>query len=728
MGPAVADHASRQFRPAYPHPTIPASPDSQSPLDKPVQFVPGVGPHRASLLSKIGINTVGDLIEYFPLRHEHQGRPQSIDSLVLDARATVIGVVDSVRNNLPRHGGPSVTLKLSDGTGTVRVTWFNAPYLRDRFQRGQVLRIHGQVGEFEGLGQFVNPTVEQLDPETDPKTWDFERVVPIYKATASLSTSHIARIIDNALKEAINSIDEPLPETLRKRRQLIGRREAICRMHRPDKPDQVIQARRRLAYDELFTMQLAIALQRRWTATRAQAPRLPVTPEIDRRIRRRFPFPLTAAQDKVIAEISADLARDKPMTRLLQGDVGSGKTVVALYAALTAIANKTQCAILAPTEVLAAQHFAGIERYLAGSRVERCLLTGKTPKAQRDRLLESVAGGTTNLVVGTQALLEKAVEFARLGLVIVDEQHKFGVSQRATMRSKKTRNRHGAAALVPHYLVMTATPIPRTLSMTVFGDLDISTIDSLPPGRQPIHTKIVRPKEEAEAWLAVRHRIRQGDQAYVVYPLVEESDELDLKAATAEVDRVARDFLPGSRVGLLHGRMKNAEKQTVMSEFAAGRLDALVCTTVVEVGVDVPNATVMVVQHAERYGLAALHQLRGRVGRGSKASICLLMTDSPSDLANERLEILCRTTDGFRIAEEDLRLRGPGELLGTRQHGWPEFRVANLVEDTEILMQARDDAARLVREDPSLKNPLHAPLKAELRRRFRDKVAFIHVG
>ncbi|MGQ9652382.1 MAG: DEAD/DEAH box helicase, partial [Phycisphaerae bacterium] len=452
MGPAVADHASRQFRPAHPHPAIPASLDTQSPLDKPVQFVRGVGPHRASLLSKIGINTVGDLIEYFPLRHEHQGRPQSIDSLVLDARATVIGVVDSVRNNLARHGGPSVTLRLSDGTATVRVAWFNAPYLRDRFQRGQVLRIHGQVGEFEGLGQFVNPTVEQLDPNAEPKTWDFERVVPIYKATASLSTSHMARIIDNALKEALNSIDEPLPETLRKRRQLIGRREAICRMHRPDKLDQVIQARRRLAYDELFTMQLAIALQRRWTATRAQAPRLPVTPEIDRRIRRRFPFPLTAAQDKVIAEISADLARGKPMTRLLQGDVGSGKTVVALYAALTAIANKTQCAILAPTEVLAAQHFAGIERYLVGSRVERCLLTGKTPKAQRDRLLQSIAKGATNLIVGTQALLEKTVEFADLGLVIVDEQHKFGVSQRATMRTKKTRNRHGAAALVPHYL------------------------------------------------------------------------------------------------------------------------------------------------------------------------------------------------------------------------------------------------------------------------------------
>jgi ATP-dependent DNA helicase RecG len=687
-----------------------------------------VGPQRAKLLAKVGIEAVGDLIEYFPFRHEHQGRPQSIDSLTLDAHATVIGVVDSVRANPARRGAPNLNLRLSDGTGTVRVAWFNAPYLRDRFRRGQVLRVYGQVGEFEGLGQFVNPTVEVLDPQANPKTWDFERVVPIYRAVASLSTNHITRIVDNALQEAITSIVEPLPDVLRKRRGLLGRPEAVRLMHHPDNPRQAVEARRRLAYDELFTMQLAISLQRRWTATRAKAPKLPVTPEIDYRIRRRFPFALTAAQNKVIAEIAADLSHDKPMTRLLQGDVGSGKTVVALYAALTAIACKKQCAILAPTEVLAAQHFSGIERYLAGSRVERCLLTGKTPKSHRDNMLKAIATGDVNLVVGTQALLETAVKFADIGLVVVDEQHKFGVSQRATMRGKETVGRQARDALVPHYLVMTATPIPRTLSMTVFGDLDVSIIDALPPGRQPIFTRIIRPQEEAEAWRAVRGRIAQGDQAYIVYPLVEESDDLDLKAATVEVDRVARDLLPGVKVGLLHGRMKNAEKRAVMAEFAAGHLDALVSTTVIEVGVDVPNATVMVVQHAERYGLAALHQLRGRVGRGSKASICLLMTNSESDLANERLGILHETTDGFRIAEEDLRIRGPGELLGTHQHGWPEFRVANLVEDTEILMQARDDAAELTRRDPALKSPDHAALKAELRRRFHDKVAFIHAG
>ncbi|MCL2329949.1 MAG: DNA helicase RecG, partial [Phycisphaerae bacterium] len=388
--------------------------------------------------------------------------------------------------------------------------------------------------------------------------------------------------------------------------------------------------------------------------------------------------------------------------------------------------------------VLAAQHFASMDRYLAGSRVRRCLLTGKTSPAQRRDYLAAIEAGNMDLIVGTQALLESRVKFGRLGLVIVDEQHKFGVSQRATLRgasatatgaAKSTASRSTASPVVsvPHYLVMTATPIPRTLSMTVFGDLDVSTINQLPPGRQSIVTKWVRPKDEHAAWTEVRRRIAQGDQVYVVYPLVEESEAIDLKAATLEVHHVANDLLPGARVGLLHGRMKNAEKQAVMHEFAKGKLDVLVATTVIEVGIDVPNATVMVVQHAERYGLSALHQLRGRVGRGSKPSICLLFSDAVGEVAKQRLTILCETTNGVRIAEEDLKIRGPGELLGTRQHGWPEFRVANLIDDAELLLQARDDAAEVLRADPQLLQKYRA-LRTELRLRFRDKVAFIDVG
>ncbi len=708
------------------------------PLSRPVQFVRGVGPYRARILADMGLHTLGDLIEHFPFRYEEQLPPQRIDSLLLNEPATVIGVVEQLR----WRGGPgqaTANIILRDGSGTARVTWFNAEYLRDKLERGQLLRVHGTVGEFESLAQFANPRVEWLDADADPKSWHYARLLPVYAGTGELPSVQMAKLVTAALAEGLPAVVDPLPEELRTRLTFAGRAEAIRDMHQPKAVAECQRGGktwRRLAFEELFMSQLAVALTRRWASNRGQAPRLPVTAEIDRRIRARFPFPLTRAQDRVIREIAADMALDKPMSRLLQGDVGSGKTVVALYAALTAVANRRQCAILAPTEVLATQHFASMEKYLSGSRVHRCLLTGSTAKPERDKALRALADGSMNLVVGTQALLESRVKFRSLGLVIVDEQHKFGVSQRATLRGKSgdaapaVRGKRGAPAPapIPHYLVMTATPIPRTLSMTVFGDLDVSVVDELPPGRQPIETRLVRGEDEASAWLDVRRRIAAGDQAYIVYPLVEESDALDLKSATQEVGRVASDLLPGARAGLLHGRMKKDEKARVMAAFARHEIDVLVCTTVIEVGVDVPNATVMVVQHAERYGLSALHQLRGRVGRGRKPSLCLLISDSRGENAWQRLSALCATTDGFRIAETDLRLRGPGELLGTRQHGATEFKLASLVEDLDLLMSARDEAARIVSADPSLSRPDHTALKAELRRRYREKVAFIDVG
>ena len=695
-----------------------------------MQFVSGVGPYRARLLGELGVQTVGDLIQHFPFRYEDQGPPQRIDTLRLDEPATIIGVVDQVRwqGGFGRQVKSTLRATISDGTGRARITWFNAPHMRQRLERGQVVRLYGKIGVENDLAHMANPRIEWLDPKADPASWHFGRLVPVYRATANLTSAQIARIVDHVLDEAVTAIEEPLPAELCRQRGLPPRAEAIRMLHRPTSLEETEPARRRLAYEELLLMQLAISLQRRWSAARARAPELPLTEKIDQRIRLRFPFSLTAAQNRVIRQIVADLARSRPMARLLQGDVGSGKTVVALYAALVTVANRHQCAILAPTEVLAAQHFAGIERYLVGSRVNRCLLTGQTPKARRDRLLADIAGGSMHLVVGTQALLESKVRFHSLGLLVVDEQHKFGLAQRAALRASRRRGPQPQQVVIPHYLVMTATPIPRTLSMTVFGDLDVSIIDELPPGRRPVETRIVRPAEEGRAWAEARRRVAAGQQVYVVYPLVEESDALNLRAATVEVQRVDHELLPGARVGLLHGRMKKEEKQQVMAAFTAGRLDVLVSTTVIEVGVDVPNATVMIVQHAERYGLSALHQLRGRVGRGRESSICLLMTDSRGETANKRLQILCQSNDGFRIAEEDLRLRGPGELLGTRQHGWPEFRVANPVEDVDLLMQARDEAARIVREDPGLRRPEHVPLLAELRRWFRDKVAFLDVG
>ncbi len=674
----------------------------------------------------MGLVTVGDLVEHFPFRHEVEPPPQAIDTLVLDEPATVIAEVQSVRLSGPmRRLG--VRAMLRDATGRMSAVWFNAPHMADRLRPGGRVRLFGKVTEHNQLAEMVNPRVQWLDGD-GPGPPSAARLIAVYPATGQLPSRQIAAIVQAALREADAAIVETLPPELLARRGLLGRREAVLCMHHPPSLEAVPEARRRLAYEELLLMQLAIALGRRWTATHARAPILAGSPRIDERIRRRFPFRLTDAQNRVIAEIAADLARERPMTRLLQGDVGSGKTVVALYAALLAVANRRQCAILAPTEVLAAQHFNGINRYLEGSRVRRCLLGGRGPRTGRARLLESIADEAMDLVVGTQALLEEKVRFGALGLVIVDEQHKFGVAQRATLRSKPKASADSPARFVPHYLVMTATPIPRTLSMTVFGDLDVSVIDELPPGRSRVATALVRPPDEARAWLEVRRRIARGEQAYIVYPLVEESEAVDLKAAVQEAQQIGRTLLPGAAVGLLHGRMKNPEKQEVMSRFAAGRLDVLVTTTVIEVGVDVPNATVMVVQHAERYGLSALHQLRGRVGRGSKPGLCLLFARGGGEAAARRLDVLCRTCDGFRIAEEDLRIRGPGELLGTRQHGWPEFRVASLIEDVELLTAARDDAARLVAADPRLAAPEHAALRAELRRRFREKVAFIDVA
>ncbi len=699
---------------------------TQAVLDKPAQFVRGVGPQRAKLLESLGVRTLGDLIEYFPFRYEEQPPPRRIDDLDIGELSTVIAAIERVKQaGTFRNARVQATVR--DSTGSMQLLWFNAAYMADKLARGQVVRLYGKIELGEGsLARMVNPSIEWLDPESDPAQWATVRVVPVYRATAGLASRQIARLVDAALAEGLSAIRETLPADLLEARGLLGRAESIRIMHQPTSLAELEPARSRLAFEELFLMQVAVSLQRHWSAAITQAPALPVTPLIDQRIRRRFPFALTPSQEKVVREICADLGRTRPMTRLLQGDVGSGKTIVALYAALVAVANRWQCTILAPTEVLAAQHYASIEKYLEGSRVKRCLLTGRTSTARRRGLLADAASGDLDLVVGTQALLEEKVGFAKLGLVVVDEQHKFGVGQRAALRGKRANPRGAAKVPVPHYLVMTATPIPRTLSMTVFGDLDVSVIDRLPPGRQPIATRLVEHRAEGRAWPEVARHIAAGEQVYVVSPQIEETQGRNVRAATSEFERV-RGLLPGARVGLLHGRLAKDEKSRVMAEFKAGRLDVLVSTTVIEVGVDVPNATVMVIQNAERFGLAALHQLRGRVGRGTRPSLCLLMADQLNELSRRRLETLCQTTDGFRIAEEDLRIRGPGELLGTAQHGWPEFRVANLVDDVQLLTAARDVAAQVVRADPRLSGR-YAGLKPELRRRYREKVAFIDVG
>lgn len=676
-------------------------------LDKPVQYIRGVGPVRAAEFERLGIRTISDLIEYFPFRHALIPRSVAIGDLSEGITATIVGEVRRVRHKPTAQG--LVTATIEDPTGKCVVNWFHSAYLADRLERGTVVRLTGKVEGLEKAAAMSNPQTTIIGEDDDPFAHDADRFEPVYEGTNVLPTREIARVLNSVLDGAIEGVEDFLPERIRAKHTLPPRRTAILRYHRPTVADDVTIARRRLAFDELLLGQLALQWNRSHQSNGPKATPMPTTDAIDRRIRARLPFQLTAGQQQAVGDISADLASSAAMNRLLQGDVGAGKTAVAVYATLVAIAHRHQVALLAPTEVLATQHCAKFEQYLQGSQVRIGLLTGSTPARKREEMLSGLAGGQLNLLIGTHALLEPDVRFADLALAIIDEQHKFGVAQRAALRAK------GRA---PHMLVLSATPIPRTLAMTVFGDLDISTIRDLPPGRQVVTTRMIRAEDRANCWTTVRDHLRRGQQAFIVYPLVEESEELELKAASVEAQRLAAQELAGFRVDLMHGRMTSGEKSQAMQRFRAGESQVLVATTVIEVGVDVPAASIMVIEHAERFGLSQLHQLRGRVGRGDRPAQCFLMTDSASELPMRRLAILCATTDGFRIAEEDLQLRGPGELIGKRQHGMPAFRVADLVTDLPLLELARDDAVQLWRADPYLQSPDHAALRRAVLRAY----------
>lgn len=687
-------------------------------LSDEVQYLPGVGPRRAALLARLGVRTVRDLVEYFPARHEKQ-EARHIENLEEGMTATVAGKIVAVSRRFTRRG-PAISATLMDNTGRASLTWFHAGWMADRIERGAQVRATGKVSVFQNLAQMVNPKIEVIGEDVTPVDESAPaRFVPVYPAIAELPSRVIAKLIGDNLGRLLDQVEEWYPPAYLRERKLCGRRWAVQSMHRPAKDNDVASARRRLAYDELLCMQIAVSLARRRLRAGVEAHALPCNAEIDRRIRRRFGFALTAAQDRAIRAITTDMARPRPMNRLLQGDVGCGKTVVALYAALVAVANGRQAAIMAPTELLACQHHRSITQYLANSRVRVVLLVGRMSASERREALERIEAGEADLVVGTHALIQESVRFARLGLVVVDEQHRFGVRQRATIRGKGPS---------PHYLIMTATPIPRTLAMTVFGDLDVTTIDELPPGRSPIVTRVVPPAQHASAWAAVQTRLALGEQAYVVYPLVDESDKVEMKAAKTEFERIRNQVFSKWKVGLVHGRMNTDDREAAMRDFAAGKLQVLVSTTVIEVGIDVPAATCMVIEHAERFGLSQLHQLRGRVGRGRGRGYCFLLAASDGAAENERLAVLARTTDGFRIAEEDLRLRGPGELLGTRQHGLPELRVADLVADGDLLRMAQRDAESIVHEDSRLAAPEHAALRRVLAEKYEPAIGFLSAG
>jgi ATP-dependent DNA helicase RecG len=668
--------------------------EGADPLAAPVQFLKGVGPRRAADLEHAGLVTLEDLLYRFPLRYEDRSRLQPIASLKSGHTAAVSGrVLVAGLRSTRRPGFKIFEAAIDDGSGSLRAVWMNQPYLKDVFMRGQQVVLYGLV-EMRGSVslQILNPQYEILDDE-DAETIHTGRIVPVYEKTGTVTPKMQRRLLYDVLQKLPTDLSDPLPEDVRVRLGLPSRYAALMATHFPPSDAAVealnafaTPAQRRLIFEEAFIFQMGV-LARRHTVSTEQKP---VAIRVDDRIRDSaravLPFRLTDGQKQALKEIVADLRRPQPMNRLLQGDVGAGKTIVALLAALVAMENGLQVAFMAPTEILAEQHFTNIARLLQPSRFRVALLTGSTAKAARREQLAEVASGAINLVVGTHALVTGDVTFAQLGLVVIDEQHRFGVLQRATLRAK---------GLHPDVLVMTATPIPRTLALTVYGDLDVSMIRELPAGRLPIRTTARPESRRDEMYQFVREQVDAGRQVYVIYPLVEDSAKIDLKAATEMADHLQTEVFPAYTVGLLHGRLKPDAKDRVMKAFLAGELQILVSTTVVEVGIDVPNATVMIVEHAERFGLSQMHQLRGRVGRDRHQSYCFLLYQYPlSEDARERLQAMTETADGFEIAERDLRLRGPGDFFGTRQAGLPTFRMIDLVRDRDVLDTAQQEAAR----------------------------------
>jgi ATP-dependent DNA helicase RecG len=699
-------------------------------LSTSVQYVKGIGPRLAEVLATKGIHTVADLLHYLPFRYEDRLNPRGIAELRPGEMATVIAEVRTSGLFRTRRM-PIFQMTAGQGRARLKCLWFNGTYLRDRFKPGQMVALYGKVESDRGELQIVQPQFEILgdsneeggSDEADRKlaaSLEVGRIVPIYESAGQgrLTARWFRRIVRAALESMPAELPDPIPAIVRSRMGLISPTEALWKVHWPDAGESLtdLQSARtpahlRLIFEELFFVELGLEFKRR--QMRAQTG---IAFRLDDRVREAIkkilPFHPTAAQKRVLKEIATDMGKPYPMRRLLQGDVGSGKTIVAFEAAIIAIENGCQVALMAPTEILAQQHYFSARRILESAGYRIVLLTGSLEQDRKREIRRHIAQGNAHLVIGTHALLEESVEFAKLGLVIVDEQHRFGVMQRLKlMRKTKEEEKGGngngvreaktaggdSAAPEPDVLVMTATPIPRTLALTLYGDLDLSVLDELPPGRTPIVTRRVSDERSGEVWEFVRKQVSAGHQAYVVYPVIEENEERELKAALKMYKELSNRVFADLKVGLLHGRLDNDLKEQVMRRFQSGELNILVATTVIEVGVDVPNATVMVIEHAERFGLSQLHQLRGRIGRGGAKSYCVLMTGGKvSEEGEQRLDAMVRTADGFQIADLDLQLRGPGEFFGTRQAGMPSFHVANLIRDRQILEAAKREAAAVV--------------------------------
>jgi len=691
--------------------------------DTSVQYLKGIGPKRAAILKSIGITTAGELLQYFPRRYLDRSCIIPINMIEPGREITVVGrvlVCQTIRGRRPRF-----VVQIEDGTGFLQCVWFQGiSYISRAFKQGDTVAFSGKATFYRSL-QLVHPDFDKIFEEGEPDGINTGRIIPLYSSTEKLSrlgldSRGFRRVIKTAISLVCSEIREVFPQTILSSFQLMVLPKALEQIHFPDNWETLSEARYRFKFEELFFLQLFLALERNKREKESKGISFVKTGDLTRRFISQLNFELTNAQKRVLREIHHDMKSQRVMNRLIQGDVGSGKTVVSLIAMLIAVENGYQAALMAPTEILAEQHFLGIHGQLEKLGVKVLLLRGGHTISRRKKIYESISSGDINIVVGTHALVQNDVEFKNLGLVIIDEQHRFGVMQRAKLMGK---------GINPDVLLMTATPIPRTLALTFYGDLDVSVIDELPSGRHPITTVWRRAQERAKIYSYIKDVVRRGEQVYIVYPLLEESEKIDLAAATQEYEKLSKDVFSDFNVGLIHGRMKPDEKEAVMNAFKSGDISILVSTTVIEVGVDVPNATVMLIEHAERFGLTQLHQLRGRVGRGPKKSYCILITSGKiTEDGMKRVKALTETNDGFKIAEIDLQLRGPGELYGTRQHGELGLRIADLVTDGEILNKAREAAFNLVMENPDLNGDEYLRLKDKYLKIYRERFGLIQVG
>ena len=722
-------------------------------LSTPVQYVKGVGPRIADVLAAKGVHTVGDLLHYLPFRYEDRLNPRGISELRAGEMASVIG---EVRNSglFRTRSRPIFQLTVGQGRARLRCLWFNATYLQDKFQPGQIIALYGKVEADQRTRelQIIQPQFEVLVDSADSgpdgadkkaaESLEVGRIVPIYEAAGKLTAKWLRRIVRTALENLTPDLPDVIPAAVRAHMGLISPQAAFWNVHWPEPGESLadLQSSRtpahvRMIFDELFFVELGLELKRRQLKAQTGIA-FKLDDGVRAAIKKILPFHPTTAQKRVLKEIAEDMQKPYPMRRLLQGDVGSGKTIVSFEAAIIAIENGYQVALMAPTEILAQQHYFSARRILENAGYRIVLLTGSLEADRKREIRRHIAQGGAQLVIGTHALLEEKVEFANPGLVIVDEQHRFGVMQRLKLMKKSAEEKRdlgenvSTAAAEPDVLVMTATPIPRTLALTLYGDLDLSVLDELPPGRTPIITRQVTDDQSPKVWDFVRKQVAAGHQAYIVYPVIAENEESELKAAIKMYRQLSSETFSDLKVGLLHGRLDSDLKDQVMRMFQRGELQILVATTVIEVGVDVPNATVMVIEHAERFGLAQLHQLRGRIGRGGAKSYCVLMTGGKvTEEGQRRLQAMVDTNDGFKIAELDLELRGPGEFFGTRQAGMPDFRVANIIRDAQLLEAAKREAAAVLSGPNSeISSEEISRALVEMRARWQHTYGLVEVG